>query len=281
MLWKEILTVDFEDAVKKAKGVCALPIGCVERHGHHLPLGCDTLVAAEISRRAAEIEPVVVFPEMYFGEKSGAGEFPGTIIFPTDLIAKILEQSCLEIARNGFHKIVLMNYHGGNISMLQNFARSILQKKADFQVFVYYIPNAKPENLLAEKEKYPYLTEEDLACLESYVDQKKKGGHGCFIETALCYDVCPHLCRLDKMNEVDGTSTGLFDEFQKRKIYTPFSWMANYPNSLTADRHEGLNERIAKAVAQYAVEKSAETFRFLKEERVSEEYLKQWLAKQK
>lgn len=280
MLWKEILTVEFADAVKKAKGVCAIPIGCVERHGHHLPMGCDTLVAAEITRRAAEKEPVVVFPEMYFGEKSGAGEFPGTIIFPTELIAKILEQSCMEIARNGFHKIVLINFHGGNKAFLQNFARSILMKKANFQVYVYDITMASAIHYIEQKECYPYLTQEDIACLQDYADQKKRDGHGGFMETAICYDVCPTLCRLDKREEADGTSTRLFAEFDRLKLYTPFTWMANYPNSLACDYHPGLSERIAKAVGEYATTKAAEIFRFLKEETISEEYLKQWLEKQ-
>ncbi|MBR5295426.1 MAG: creatininase family protein [Clostridia bacterium] len=280
MLWKEILTVEFEEAVQKAKGVCAIPIGCVERHGHHLPLGCDTIVAAEITRRAAEMEPVVVFPEMYFGEKAGAGEFPGTIIFPSDLIAKILEQSCLEIARNGFHKIILMNYHGGNVAMLENFARSVLHKKANFQVFVFHIPNIHPTEILEEKEKYPTLTEEDFACLKDYADQKKKDGHGGFRETALCYAASPKHCRLDKMNEVDGTSIHLFDGFSQHKIYSPLSWAANFPNSLSCDYHAGLNERIAEVFANRSAEKCAEVFRFLKEETASEEYLKSWLEKQ-
>ena len=136
MLWKDLLSCEFEEAVKTAKGVCAVPIGCMEKHGDHLPLGCDTIWGAEFTRRAAEEAQVVVFPEMYFGEKSGAGEYPGTIIFPTALIWQILEHSCYEIARNGFHKIVLMSSHGGNAAMLQAFARQILQKKPNFQVLV-------------------------------------------------------------------------------------------------------------------------------------------------
>ena len=281
MLWKNLLSCEFNEAVKKAKGVCAIPIGCVERHGDHLPVGCDTIWGAEFTRRAAEEAQVVVFPEMYFGEKSGAGEYPGTIIFPTTLIWQILEQSCYEIARNGFSKIVLLNSHGGNTSMLQAFARQILQKKPDFQVFVFDYGLPSLEKLLEHKEDFPYLTLEDLSCLEDYVKQKKKGGHGCFRETACCVDTCPELCKMENMERVDGKSIARLNGLSAHSLYSPFVWMANFPNSLSADFHEGMNERIARAIGAVQTKKAADMFRFLKEETATTEYHKEWLKKQK
>ena len=38
MRWEELTSDQFPEAVKKAEGVCLLPLSCVERHGHHLPL---------------------------------------------------------------------------------------------------------------------------------------------------------------------------------------------------------------------------------------------------
>ena len=43
MLWENLRCDEFKAAVEKSNGVCAIPIGCVEAHGIHLPLGCDTL----------------------------------------------------------------------------------------------------------------------------------------------------------------------------------------------------------------------------------------------
>lgn len=280
MLWKELLSCEFKEAVKRAKGICAIPIGCVERHGDHLPLGCDTIWGAEFTRRAAEEADVVVFPEMYFGEKSGAGEYPGTIIFPTTLIWQILEHSCYEIARNGFHKIVLLSSHGGNKAMLEAFARQILQKKPAFQVFVFQYGLPSISAMLEHREDFPYLTEEDLACLENYVEEKKKGGHGCFRETACCVDTCPELCRLENMDRVDGKNQNRIVGLSDHSLYSPFVWMANYPNSLTADFHKGMNERIARAIGSVQTKKAADMFRFLKEENATEEYHRQWLNKQ-
>jgi len=281
MLWIHIKSDEFPAAVEKCNRVCVIPIGCVEAHGTHMPLGCDTIASAAFAQRAAELEPVCVFPEMYFGEKSGAGEFPGTIIFPIPLIWEILEHCCNEIARNGFKKIVLYNGHGGNTQMLQSFTRYILQKKPDFMVYYTNKGLVKPQSILNELEKYPYLTEEDVAVLQGFVDEKKFDGHGGFFETGALYDVCPELIDLDKYRAVDGTSNHRFDAFTEHKIYTPFGWMGNFPNSLGCSYHEGLNPRIAKAIAQRTVEESADIFKFLREETISDEYYQEWIAKQK
>ena len=281
MLWSELRRDEFLDAVKESRGVCALPIGCVESHGIHMPLACDVMHVEEYTRLAAERAPVVVFPSLYFGEKSGAGEYPGTIIFPETLIHQILEQCCKEIHRNGFKKIVIVNGHGGNSSMLNNFARSTLQKKNGYNVFVISedLGNCTPKMILENIEKYPELTEEDKEILQDFVDQKKTSGHGCFTETGWMYNIRPDLVRLDLMDKLDGESIHRFDEFTRRKIYTPFAWMANCPNSLNGSYHAGLNERIARVMGERAIEQLADAFKFLREETVSDEYYNEWASK--
>lgn len=279
MLWEELRQDEFRAAVEKSRGVCVLPIGCVESHGIHLPLGCDVMHVLHHSRLAAEKEPVVIFPPLYFGEKTGAGEFPGTIIFPEELIFRILEQCCKEIHRNGFKKILIVNGHGGNVSMLNSFARSVLGKRCGYLVFVCgsNLMRSAPKNILKDIARYKYLTAEDMEILESY--GSKKDGHGCFVETGWLLDARPDLTRLDLMKEKDGTSRHLFDGFNSHGIYTPFAWMGDHPDSLDGDYHEGLNERIARAMTEATVYDLADKFRFLKEETVSLDFYEQWEKK--
>jgi creatinine amidohydrolase len=282
MEWIKLRCDEFPEAVKKSNGVCVIPIGCVESHGIHLPLGCDTIKAKDFALRAAEQEEVVVFPEMYFGEKSGAGEFPGTIIFPTQLIWQILEQSCNEIARNGFKKIILLDSHGGNKPMLQAFTRNILQKKPDYLVFHYYQSLPKIATIVEKKDNFPYLTDEDMAILNDFVAKNKRDGHGGFVETSMIYDIYPDLVRLDLIDARCGTSTGLFEGFTKRGIYSGLSWMANYPDSYSCDVHHGINERIARAIADETIAATREAFKYIKEETVSTDYYyNTWFPKQK
>ena len=144
MRWEYLREEEFKDAIEKSAGVCILPVGCLEKHGQHLPVGTDAIHITEVARRAAERESAVVFPTMYFGEKTGAGEFAGTVIFSAELRLKILEETCREIARNGFKKILIYNGHGGNQSMISYFSRSVLYGKEDFSVFDYSIGSDFP-----------------------------------------------------------------------------------------------------------------------------------------
>ncbi len=280
MQWEFLREEEFKDAIEKSKGVCVLPVGCLEKHGQHLPVGTDSILATEIVRKAAEREEVCVFPTMHFGEKTGAGEFKGTVIFSVELRQKLLEETCSEIARNGFNKILIFNGHGGNQAMISSFMRSTLLKKPGYIIFSY-APGAEfptPNKLLSGN--YGKLTKEDRDVLNDYIEKKKRYGHACFIETGWIYATHPQLVRLDKMNVESGQSTHRFDEFTKRKIDSPFAWMANYPDSYAGDSHEGMSENIANAMMEYSVTKTAEVFKFLKEETISDEYYKEWAAKQ-
>lgn len=280
MLWENLREEEFDIAIKESGKLCILPIGCLEKHGQHLPVGTDVIHITEIARRAAEIETACVFPTMYFGEKTGAGEFKGTVIFSPELRLKILEETCSEIARNGFDKILIYNGHGGNQAMISYFTRGTLYKKAPYLVFDYSLGSdfATPKKIL--NEGYSYLTKEDREILKSYVDEKKKFGHADFIETGWVYGIRPETVRLDKVYENSNKSTHLFDEFSEKRINSPFAWMANYPDSYEGDMHDTMNERIARAMVEYSVSRLVDVIKFLKEENVSYEYKKKWLEKQ-
>ena len=280
MIWENLREEEFKEAVAVSKGVCVLPIGCIEKHGQHLPLGTDSFIATEVARRAAERAEVMVFPTIHFGEKTGAGEFAGTVILSGELRLKLLEEVCGEIHRNGFHKIIILDGHGGNQAMLNHLMRCSLERPKGYMLY-YFAPGndfATPNKIMSGN--YGKLTNEDMEVLKAYIEEKKRYGHACFIETGWVYAAHPELVRLDKIDQESGQSTHRFDDFARLKISTPFAWMANYPNSYGGDSHEGMNDRIAGAMMEYSVTKAAEAFRFIKEETISNEYYKEWSAKQ-
>ncbi|MBQ4527280.1 MAG: creatininase family protein [Clostridia bacterium] len=280
MLWENLREEEFKEAIEKSNGVCIVPVGCLEKHGQHLPVGCDTIIGAGVCEKAAELEYAVVFPTMFFGEKTGAGEFAGTVIFSAKLRWDILNETCKEIARNGFKKILLVSSHGGNGAMLGNFSRSVLYEKNDYMVFDTNCGDHAVD-VIAEEGRYDYLTEEDRKYIRDFVESGKRWGHAGIRETSLTYAIKPETVRLDKITQEDGLSTHRFDEFSKMGVSTPFAWMANYPNSYGGDHHEGVNERIAKALFEHNAEVLAKRIKFLKEETISNEYQKEWAAKQK
>lgn len=104
MIWEYLREEEFDKAIVLSKGVCAFPMGCFEMHGQHLPVGTDILHSSYILRKAAEIEPVSVFPDFCFGDVQGHTLHKGGIIFTIELIQRLLTELCSEIARNGFKK---------------------------------------------------------------------------------------------------------------------------------------------------------------------------------
>ena len=67
---QELTAVQFKDAVKKSSETVIIPMGVLEKHGPHMPLGTDVYTAREIALQAAEKEYAVVFPWYYFGRST-------------------------------------------------------------------------------------------------------------------------------------------------------------------------------------------------------------------
>ena len=108
MKWENLNVLEFEEAIKKTEGVVLVPIGCLEKHGSHMPIGTDIILAREISLKASELESVMVFPFIPFGIVGEVKHKIGTISLSSNLIYKMLEELCDELARNGFVKIIFV-----------------------------------------------------------------------------------------------------------------------------------------------------------------------------
>ena len=134
--WDELTAPGFSRAVRRAGGVCVVPMGVLEKHGEHLPLGTDLFRASRVAEEAAKRELAVVFPPYYFGQINEARHQPGTMALKSRLLLKILEAVCEEISRNGMKKIILLTGHGGNWQMLEYFCQCALESGRDYTLYV-------------------------------------------------------------------------------------------------------------------------------------------------
>ena len=62
MLWENLREEEFQGAIEKSGGLCVMVLGCLEKHGQHLPVGTDSLKGDGIVKEAAKLEDVVIFP---------------------------------------------------------------------------------------------------------------------------------------------------------------------------------------------------------------------------
>ena len=207
--WEELTAADFRDAITRAQGTCLLPIGIMEKHGPHLPLGNDLLNVRYASLNAAQQEYAVVFPEYYFGQIFEAKHEPGTVAYSRGLQLQMLQETTDEMARNGCKKVIIVNGHGGNTSLLPFFAQSQLETPHDYVVYVQGFARSGPGE---PKHRSDPATDQ----------------HAGESETSVSMIARPDLVHLDRATQESGADLGRVKLPQG--LYTGIWWYAKYPN---------------------------------------------------
>src|SRR5882762_10414468 len=66
--WDELTAGDWPRALAASNHTCILPIGILEKHGPHVPIGSDLIQVREWAARATKREYAVVFPDYFYGQ---------------------------------------------------------------------------------------------------------------------------------------------------------------------------------------------------------------------
>ncbi|HEY0447627.1 creatininase family protein [Actinophytocola sp.] len=97
--------------------VLLLPVGAVEPHGPHAPLGTDRLISTGMCARAADRlagDPdleVLVLPALNYGVTDFGAAFPGAVSIRPDTLRALVVDVCRALAGQGFERIVVVNNH--------------------------------------------------------------------------------------------------------------------------------------------------------------------------
>lgn len=126
--------------------IVLLPMGQLEQHGHHLPVGTDAILAERIAALVADRVqgrvPVVVMPTIWYGYSQLAmAQWPGLIRLRPHTVTDMLYDICASLVRMGFRKLVFINCHGENPSFID---AAIRQVRDDFGVDQVYLVNTFP-----------------------------------------------------------------------------------------------------------------------------------------
>ena len=133
--WADLSTRDFAEARTwglAAQTVAVLPVAAVEQHGPHLPLSVDAalldgVIQAALPLLPAEL-PVLFLPPQQLGLSTEHRSYPGTLtLSPSTLIALWTELGQC-VARAGIQKLLLLNGHGGQVSVMDIVARELRQR---------------------------------------------------------------------------------------------------------------------------------------------------------
>jgi len=210
--WEELTADDFNHAIAQAQSTCVLPFGILEKHGPQLPIGTDLVDVRYAVEQAAQQEYTVVFPAYYFGQIAEAKHQPGTIAYSREIQLNLLQETTDEMARNGCKKIIIVNGHVGNESLLPYFAQTQLNAPRDYVVYVQWGGYDRSKS----------------AARKDPVD-----AHAGQTETSNMMVARPDLVHVDRATQESGA-----DEKRLKlppSVYTGIWWYAKFPNHYAGD----------------------------------------------
>jgi len=125
--------------------VALLPIGSIEQHGPHLPLGTDSIIAEEVARRVEEMfkDKVALLPTIYYSCSLEHKGFPYVGVSYLNFANYLLD--LLNSLKQIFKAVIIVNGHGGNESILDVVRRQINFTNDGFKVYVFNLAGRHKE----------------------------------------------------------------------------------------------------------------------------------------
>jgi creatinine amidohydrolase len=112
----EISFPQVKDLARAGRALVILPVGVVEEHGAHLPLGLDSFAAEAYAEAAAphlqeKGYEVVIAPTIAYGVARAAIDFPGTLSLEPETLKALVVDIGRSLARHGLNRLVILNGH--------------------------------------------------------------------------------------------------------------------------------------------------------------------------
>jgi creatinine amidohydrolase len=120
MTWPE-----FEAFVKKTK-FAILPIGAIEEHGPHLPMGTDVIIGEHLSERLARATGALLLPSLVYTPSFSLRLFPGTVRVSDELFAQELIEIAESLYLHGIETIYAFISHLGALAACKSAERKLL-----------------------------------------------------------------------------------------------------------------------------------------------------------
>lgn len=109
-------TTELKEALASGTSIALVPVGSVEPHGPHLPLGTDTIISDVAAERAADSLGelgyfVVIAPPVSYGVTEFSEGFAGRVSVSADVLTAFLASVAEGLLGEGFHHVCFVNNH--------------------------------------------------------------------------------------------------------------------------------------------------------------------------
>jgi creatinine amidohydrolase len=102
-----------------------VPLGALEPHGPHLPMGLDFLVAEHVAEAAAERTGSLIAPTLPHGYVMSSADFPGAVTLRAETLIALVEDTLRSLARHGATHLLLIDNHRSNNPYVEVAARRL------------------------------------------------------------------------------------------------------------------------------------------------------------
>ena len=195
--WAEVSALDFDTAQRSglaAQTVAVLPVAATEQHGPHLPLSVDAALLQGVIGAALPLLPqdlpLLLLPPQNIGLSTEHRAYAGTLtLSPATLMALWTELGeC--VARAGIKKLLLLNGHGGQVSVMDIVARELRQRCG----------------LLVYSASWFSLPLPDEVAGRFSAEEHRFGIHAGEIETSMMLHLAPQTVRMEHARHFHSTS---------------------------------------------------------------------------
>ena len=130
--WSDWTARDFADLQHggaATRALAVLPVAAIEQHGPHLPVSVDTTLVDGVIAACLEHLPVdlitLFLPTQTVGKSNEHARYAGTLTLSADTLRRVWMELGTCVARAGIRKLVLLNSHGGQITLMEMVARDL------------------------------------------------------------------------------------------------------------------------------------------------------------
>lgn len=165
--------------------VAYFPLGTLEFHGPHLPVGNDALKAQAILERVCDRTGGVILPALFWGIGGGHKDYPASIIIRDAILGPLLDDILEGLVRNGFRVIVFLtgHYPGEQTSAVKEAADRLRRSHPEIRIWA-----------LAEYEAFP---------------DEFRGDHAAKWETSILQYLRPELVQIETLHEASNPDAPL------------------------------------------------------------------------
>ncbi len=98
--------------------VVIVPVGALEEHGRHLPLGADMIQPLHVVEEVARRTGAFVAPAIPYGVCTTTRPYPGTVSVSVDALKAFVRDVLADLVRNGAHRVMIVSGHAGREHMM-------------------------------------------------------------------------------------------------------------------------------------------------------------------